>query len=980
MEILESLRDALENGFISRNHPSLADLQPQLVVNRPSENKKVMLPLLKELRRCRSFSFSVAFLTMGGYAVLANTLEELRQKGISGRILVSQYQNFTQPEALRKLVAFQNIDLRIATKGNFHAKCYLFDHGNHYNMIIGSSNLTDQALTSNKEWNLRIAGSQYGKIVQDALKEFNLEFEEATKVTSGFLQFYQSIYVAQIRVLEDRQKELEVILGRQIRPNKMQKSALMNLQKLRQEGKDRALLISATGTGKTYLSAFDVATVKPKRMLFLVHRANIANKARESFQRIMPNQSYGMFSGQRKEVERDYLFSTIQTVSRDENLYAFAPDHFEYIVMDETHRAGAETYQKILRHLKPKFLLGMTATPERTDGFDIFNQFEYNIAAEIRLHRALEEDMLCHFHYFGVTDVTIEDQTLESEAAFLKLVSEERINHIIQRSQDYGCDTGVIRGLVFCNSNKVSAELSKGFNERGFKTVALSGLSSEREREEAIERIESDDPKRKLDYIFTVDIFNEGVDIPRINQIIMLRPTHSAIIFVQQLGRGLRKTEGKDYLTVIDFIGNYDNNFLVPIALYGDSSYNKDNLRKLLAGESEELPGASTVHFEKIARERIYTALDKANMSRKRDLVNDYSLLKYKLGRPPMMLDFLEHGSRDAYLYVEASRSYFNFVEEREEILRGVLSLEEKRLLEYLSRDVANAKRVEESLLLRALFQKGQVTVGAFLETMEKVYGYRPSEDTLESLFQNINLRFVTENQTYQGKGHKASKVSVGEKYSVNIIEKQGDRYLWTPSMKAALAKDTFQSYLKDLLDYSIKTYNQAYDPKRFHGGFILYKKYSRKDVFRILNWVENPVAQNVGGYIISGDKSNCPIFVNYHKEEEISETTKYEDAFVNESLFTWFSKSKRKLNSPDVQAILNHRQNQMRIPLFIKKNNDEGMEFYYMGDLSVIEGQAQEEQMPVSGGKAVSVVKMLMRLAVPVEQSLYQYLTEDLT
>ena len=296
------------------------------------------------------------------------------------------------------------------------------------------------------------------------------------------------------------------------------------------------------------------------------------------------------------------------------------------------------------------------------DGFDIFKQFDYNIAYEIRLHRALEENMLCPFHYYGITDVSIDDQLLSDKNAFLQLTNEERVKRIIEKAEFYGADDGVIRGLIFCNSNKVSYELSRRFNQKGYKTIALSGENNETERENAIKRLETDNLSEKLDYIFTVDIFNEGVDIPRVNQIIMLRPTQSAIIFVQQLGRGLRKLFNKEYLTVIDFIGNYNNNYLVPIALYGDTSYNKDHIRKLISNNSSMIPGASTINFDKIAKEQIFKALDNANLQLHRDLKNDYDLLKYKLGRIPMMMDFIEHSSRDPELYANYSRSYFNFV------------------------------------------------------------------------------------------------------------------------------------------------------------------------------------------------------------------------------------------------------------------------------------------------------------------------------
>jgi superfamily II DNA or RNA helicase/HKD family nuclease len=970
MEVISLLREALETGFIVKEHASYTEYQPQLVINDKRLKTKILGSLNRELQLCESFIFSVAFLTTSGVAVLFNQLEALAQKGIRGKVLVSQYQNFTQPEALRRLKQFSNVDLRIVTQGNFHAKGYIFQHASHYTLIVGSSNLTANALTSNKEWNLRVTALKNSKIIQEVLESFDSEFEQAKVVDQDFISSYQRIFEAQRQFVILQSRNIESLSYQAIEPNRMQQEALNSLADLRSQGKNKALLISATGTGKTFLSAFDVQNFKPKRMLFLVHRRTIANKAMESFQRIFThNYSMGMFSGVQKDIDPDFIFSTIQTMGRDENLQNFAPHHFDYIVIDETHRAGAETYQRILNHFRPKFLLGMTATPERTDGFDIFKQFDYNIAYEIRLHRALEEEMLSPFHYYGITDIEVDETLLNDETYFLKLVSEERVRHIIERSQFYGCDDGQIRCLVFCNSNRVSSELSKAFNDKGYRSVALTGNSSEREREEAIERLESDDPNQKLEYIFTVDIFNEGVDIPRVNQIIMLRPTQSAIIFVQQLGRGLRKAENKEYLTVIDFIGNYSNNFLVPIALYGDESYNKDTLRKLVASESDLLPGASTVNFDRIAKERIYSAIDSAKMHLKKDLINDYTLLKYKLGHIPSMMDFVEHGSRDPFLYVETSRSYLNFVAEREPTYAENIrfSQEHKHILELISKEIANGKRVEEVLMLKGVIQHGNMLVDAWRYQVHNKFGYLPSMEILESTVNNLNLLFITE------VGVEKKMMKVGEIYGYQLVEIRDDRLFITPWFAALLLNECFRDQLKDLLSYGEYAFSNGFEQETWVNGFVLYRKYTRKDVFRILNWDENPIAQNVGGYIVSKDKKNCPAFVNYHKAEGISASIKYEDAFINNRHFVWISKAKRKLSSPDVTAIMNHKELDMRIPLFVKKSNDEGQDFYFIGDLNFIEGKAEEIMM--DEGKK-SAVRMEFMLSHPVEMGLFRYLT----
>ena len=654
---------SLQTGYVDKNILSSVDYQPELLVNQKTPPKKVLTSIIHELETCTEFFISVAFVTTSGVATIINTLKELENRGIKGKILVSQYLNFTQPEALKRLIQFRNLELRIATSGNAHAKGYIFKNTDCFNLIIGSSNLTEQALSTNKEWNIKVSALDESGIVEKVFTEFQSDFKKGTPVTEEYILSYNEIYQNQFLLNTKHRVENLTTSQTSIMPNSMQIEALKNLQNFRAGNKYKALIISATGTGKTYLSAFDAKAFNPKRLLFVVHRLTIAKDSLNTFRNVFgKNKSMGLYSGETRELECDFVFSTIQTISKSTHLENFSKDHYDYIIIDETHRSGADSYLRLINHFKPKFLLGMTATPERTDGNDIFKLFDHNIAYEIRLHKAMEEDMLCSFHYYGVTDLSIDNNKIENKSDFNLLVSSERVNRIIEKANFYGSDNGITRGLIFCSRKEEAIKLSKLFNLKGFNTVALTGDSSESERTISIEKLESDNLHEKLDYIFTVDIFNEGIDIPKINQIIMLRPTESAIIFIQQLGRGLRKVESKSYLTVIDFIGNYENNYLIPISLYGDTSYNKDSLRKLITEGSRMIPGTSTINFDEIAKERIFDSIDSANMQMFTDLKKDYNLLKFKLGRIPMMIDFIEHGSRDPYLYISYSGSYFNFI------------------------------------------------------------------------------------------------------------------------------------------------------------------------------------------------------------------------------------------------------------------------------------------------------------------------------
>lgn len=966
---IDVLRNDLETGFINSSIISKGKYKPKLLTNSDVNKIKILNTIQKELKNCDEFFFSVAFLTTSGLAVLFNILEELQEKNIKGKLLVSQYLNFTQPEALKKLLYFKNIESRIVVDGNFHAKGYLFKTKDIYNLIIGSSNLTANALCSNKEWNLKISATKESSIIKEAITEFENEFEKASTINQNFIEKYLDIYksVQQNKLLiEENYQQIKNI---EIKPNLMQKEALYNLQKLREEEKKRSLLISATGTGKTYLSAFDVRNFNPKKVLFVVHRLNIAKAALKTYQTIFKNtRTMGLFSGVEKNINVDFIFSTIQTISKEDNLKLFNPDIFDYIIIDETHRAGAESYNKLINYFTPKFLLGMTATPERTDGLDIFKLFDYNIAYEIRLHNAMEENMLSPFHYYGVSDISIDDKLLEEKNAFNLLTTDERVERIIENIKKYGVDNGNTKGLIFCLSVDEAKVLSSKFNKKGYKTVSLSGLNSEKEREEAIEKLESNSDD-KLDYIFTVDIFNEGVDIPKINQIVMLRPTQSAIIFVQQLGRGLRKTDDKEYLTVIDFIGNYSNNYLIPIALYGDTSYNKDNLRKALTNNI--LPGSSTINFDRISLERIYKSIDSSNLQLRKDLINDYKLLKYKIGHIPMMTDFLKDSSRDPFSYINYSKSYLNFVMSVEDEMKNTLKEQnrELKLLEYFSTEINNGKRIEETFILKNLISKTSFLIEDLKKMILENYDYIPSDETINSSINNINLNFITEKEDNK-------LISVGKKYNYKIVKIENSQITVDEDLILLLESDVCKRFLIDSINYSEISFNNMFKRTKNYNGFYLYEKYTRKDVFRILNWDQNPVAQNVGGYIVSQDKTNCPIFVNYYKEEDISATTKYEDHFIDNNTFSWMSKSKRKLTSPDIMAIKDN--DNLLIPLFIKKHNDEGTEFYYMGNLKPKKNSFEETYLISDNSSKVSVVRVKFELNHTVEDYIYNYITHD--
>jgi len=974
-QLFSDLSEAIKTGLLDKKISSDEKLQPKLLLNDRDIGHKVLSSILDSLGKCDDFWFSVAFVTRSGIACIHNKLLELEQTGIKGKVLVSQYLNFTHPEALRALSRFSNIEVRFIQDEDFHGKGYMFRQGDQYELVVGSSNLTAKALCENNELNIKITAFEGSQLIQDSLASFEKVFRLATPLTPEVIDAYAEQYydnnLKHPEVYSSKRQLIRTDKQAKFEPNSMQIEALRRLDYLRKSGLDKSLVISATGTGKTVLAAFDARSMEAKTLLFVVHRGTIARKAMDTFEAVFGDaRTFGLYSGGRHEMGADFVFSTVQTINNQEHLHRFSKDAFDYIIIDETHRAGAMTYRKVLDYFEPKFLLGMTATPERLDGFDIFSLFDHHIGYEIRLQRAMEEGLLSQFHYFGVTDITVDGRELSEESDFRLLVAEERVNRIIDVAQKYGCDNGILRGLIFCSKVEEAEELSRLFNLQGFATVALSGKDSEDDRINAIDRLENDDLSNKLDYIFTVDIFNEGVDIPKVNQIIMLRPTQSPIIFVQQLGRGLRNVAGKEYLTVIDFIGNYDNNYMIPIALFGDSSYNKDTLRKLMTSGSSLIPGSSTINFDEIAQQKIFDSINVTNLNRKRDLVQDYLLLKARIGKVPMMMDFIWSDSRDPFSFVEYSKSYLDFVNTVEEGINFELPPFASRLLQYLCKNINDGKRLEESALISSLIMSESISVNEFYRQLKQKFNFDAKEDNLDSIIRSVNLRFIAERS-----GKKT--IPVGEKYDYEIATVDKGLIKVGKSLSESLEYPIFRDYLDDSVKYSLATFAKSFSPEGYIAGFQRYRKYSRKDVFRILNWHMNPNPQNVGGYIVSNDLSNCPIFVNYQKMEGIADTIKYEDKFVTPNRFTYMSKNRRTLSSPDVMAIRNQRTNGIRLPLFIKKSNDEGLDFYFMGDLTVIDNSFSEEIMDTSNGSNVSVVKMDFHLDKSVDPSLYSYIID---
>lgn len=724
--------------------------------------------------------------------------------------------------------------------------------------------------------------------------------------------------------------------------------------------------LTRAGTGKTYASAFGLRNENPNKILFIVHREQIARQALESYKMVFGSSGhFGLLSGTRKDYDARFLFSTMNMMAKEETRSRFTPEEFDVIVIDEVHRAGADSYQRIMDYFKPKLWLGMTASPERTDGFDIYSLFDHNIAYEIRLQQALEEDLLCPFHYFGITDITVDGELLDENRDFSYLVSDERVSHVLREAEYYGFSGDRVKGLIFCSRKEEARELSQKFNERGYKTVFICGDDTQEHREECIERLTKDYGSDQLDYIFTIDIFNEGVDIPEINQVIMLRPTESPIIFVQQLGRGLRKADGKEFVVVLDFIGNYANNFMIPIALSGDRSYNKDNMRKYVSGGTRIIPGSSSIHFDEIARKQIYESIDNARTNEIRLLKESYRNLKYKLGRIPDLKDFADHGSIDATKFFDKCGSYYAFLRKYEPEYTVKLSKSQELVIEFISTKLASGKRIHELAMLDTILSQSERIRYYYNVLMSTNYGITLSTYEQKSLFDNLTNQFGKETEK--------------KKYKDCVfLKSQGDEYIVAPGFDQMLEDENFYYMVMELVDFGKERYERYYSTRYADTNFVLYQKYTYEDVCKLLNWKTNMNAQNIGGYFYDKDTKTLPVFINY---EKAAGAIAYEDRFLSNSELIALSKHPRTVDSTDADHFYKRKQadKDNRIYLFVRRNKDdkEAKEFYFLGEVFA-QGNPTQIQMETPTGKMDNAFEIYYHLDVPVRDDVYNYIVGD--
>lgn len=869
---------------------------------------------------CKSFCLSVAFISFSGYQLLIDTLTEMEEKGIQGKVLTSDYLGFTDPVSINRLHQFKNIELKmyqVNTKNTgFHSKGYIFEYDDCYKILIGSANITQSALKSNIEWNLQIISKKENLVVANILKEFDILMNQAAVVTDEFVRKYEDYYQKIKKIRNSAEFNGEgVILPT---PNYFQELALEKLNEFRQYGKSKALLIASTGVGKTYGAVFDVVQFNPKRVLFIVHNENILKSAKISFERVITNKKCGFFVGGKREINDDFVFSSIQTISKDYNLKLFGEQTFDYIIIDEAHRSTADSYNKVLSYFKPKFLLGLTATPDRCDGANVYKLFDYNIASDIRMEEALNHDLLCPFHYFGIrdnVDLSNIDYRNVDKIADALMAAQDRVSFIISKMEHYGHDGEKRKALGFCQNKKHAKFMADAFNLAGYSSVCLTGEDSPDFREKCISKLQ--DENDKLEVIFTVDIFNEGVDIPLVNLILMLRPTASPIIFTQQLGRGLRKAQSKEFLTVLDFISNYNRNYMIALALSG-KQYDKDGVIVRAQNNFNNLKGNTNIELDPITKQEIIDQLNNTNFNELKYLrqsYNEYS--NYKGKKILNLIDFFScDNAPDPVKYINYAGHYLAFIEKVLDEKKYNFNQEENLLLKYFS-SFMPLRRINEFVLLKMVLLYKNVKFNDFVFELRKLV----DNPTIESARHTFNL-FA---------GYYLDKEEL-KKYG-SYFEIKDDVISFTSKIKKII-KDDVLFHLLDLSEYGILRYLDDFKNINYGLPFLkLYESYKMRDMGKLTNYTK--IESSIRGQGVWHDNyNNYYLFADINKSEGIKDSINYDDYFKSRKIFHWQSPNGTTQGSKE--GII-FTKGTKTMYLFVRKDKKENMYFIYVGKIKPI-------------------------------------------
>jgi superfamily II DNA or RNA helicase len=827
------------------------------------------------LRACKKFAFSVSFIKKAGLVLLANDIKSALERGAKGRLITSTYQNFTDVESLNFFLnlsfAFEGFECHLddecfynennySTNG-FHTKGYLFEFDNRCELVVGSSNITRYALLKNIEWDLLVDCHKYDVVYQSALKEYEELWEHTLELTQERI----NLYAQKINFAIERWDMDYDLADQKVKPNYMQRKALKELNRNRAIGVNKSLIISATGSGKTYLAAFDALNFSPNRLLYVVHEGSILRRSLETFQKVFGGlKKCGMFSGEAKELDADFIFST--NVSMCRSLELFDKKDFDYIIIDECHHAVADTYRQIIDYFEPEFLLGLTATENRMDNKDVVEIFGNNIPYELRLRDAIINDLIVPFHYYGIRDELVDYGLTDSEERRLiaQISNEENCEFIYQQIENHRIEGQKLKALAFCRNIQHARMMADNLGEY-YHTTFLSGKNKTGERIRAYNDLQSDN--KELEILFAVDILNEGVDIPGVNMVLFLRPTESSTIFIQQLGRGLRKFANKNYVTILDFIGNsYKRSVHIALAL-GSLSKGyilEKKLLKTMVREDFKILGLEDygvkINIDNLSKEEILHHIDNENFNQLNYLKKDYQNFKSYLKTPtfPKHMDYVNSDYAPNLLKFmkikvdcdgkkRIANSYYGFLKG---IGEDVPLFTEQQILaiNYISSLLPLVRR-HEFLIVKHMLDEVFDELQLRKLLAQEIDGYT-------ELHFDHALRFMSE-----GKVVEKSSGSIHFQCSVD---------------------PEFKEYVSDLLEYGLSQYSVRYKDT---DDFLLYQDYRQDQA--LLKILGNPKNNQKGTYYKNG---NMYIFAGLKKDDSVQEHLNYKDKFLDNATFQWES------------------------------------------------------------------------------------------
>ncbi len=888
--------------------------------------------LKKNLDLCISFCFSVSFIKKPGLRLIAPNIEAAIARGAHGKLITSTYQNFTDIDSLQYFLRLQSAypdcfschldkdsfhDKNENTVG-FHTKGYLFEFADHVELLIGSSNITVYALLKNKEWDVSVVEPDktltYGAVKQ----EFDILWSKTNPLTQELINEYRTrLYYS----IERWDMDYD-IANSEVKPNYMQRRALKELNRIRAMGATKALVVASAGSGKTYLSAFDALNFNPKRLLYIVHEGSILTKSFETFQRVFGNDhSYGIFNSEYKESDADFVFSTNVTMAI--SLEMFSPQEWDYIIIDECHHATAETYQKILKYFEPQFLLGITATPERMDKNDVFSLFDQNVPYELRLRDAIINGLVVPFKYYGIRDELVEYGINATKGhRFVEQFSDEKhCEFIYQTIEKHRIPGQKLKALAFCRDISHAIRMAQAMEDyypNG--TRYLTGKNTIGERVRAYKDLQDDgqDDNPGLQILFTVDILNEGVDIPAVNMVLFLRPTESQTIFIQQLGRGLRNYEGKKFVTVLDFIGNdYRRSVQIAFAL-GSLSENFVVEKKLIAAlvaDNFKSIGLSEygveIHIDELSKKEILSYIDEVNFNTQKYLSQDYQNFKKYISsaRYPQHVDYLNNDyAPDLIKFMQSkiggrkNASYLGFLQAIHEGALPSFDERQEDFIKYVS-EMLPIVRPYEYLIIQALvMHAGKANENEIIHHVETNTNHFRQDAFRHALKYMLQTDFFTKD---------------GEELSLKEIELDVQ----------------MDEYMRDLLEYGLGKYDVDFHDAEPDETFHLWAKYRKEQVQQLL--LNNP------GYIAKGtliENEIAYVFVNIVKGDATKEELKYADGYIDQNTFQW--ETVAYIKDKELQKLKNSKA----VHIFVRKvDNEDGIQlpltYIGTGKMEYIEG-----------------------------------------